>query len=102
MVFRAPDMHHAANILLSLGNLAGPCTLGALIVKSGVALLLSVYLLYWAVLELLKRQPHALKSLFNERFGFYAPIRAAAWTAAILLMVAAKPTEATPFVYFQF
>lgn len=30
------------------------------------------------------------------------PLRLASWTAAVLLMIAATPNEAVPFVYFQF
>ncbi|MBS1995363.1 MAG: hypothetical protein JSS86_03595, partial [Cyanobacteria bacterium SZAS LIN-2] len=35
--------------------------------------------------------------------GLFAnPVRLATWTAALILMVASKPLEAVPFVYFQF
>jgi hypothetical protein len=33
---------------------------------------------------------------------FNPAARLASWTAAVILIAAARPTEAVPFVYFQF
>ena len=105
-VFRAPDMLHAANIFGSLTNITAPCTLTDAMIKSGIFQFFSVYFTFWLALEFITRHPEKLPWLRDgdqeARLRFGAPLRLASWTAAVFLILAAKPTEAVPFVYFQF
>jgi len=118
-VFRAPDMAHARYVLSGLFNVGSQCTLWEPILKSAVLQFLSVYTGFWLLTSALKAissspgqsaagQHPGLGSrrlpsfIWDHRVGYSPPVKLAAWTAALILMVAAKPTEATPFVYFQF
>jgi alginate O-acetyltransferase complex protein AlgI len=102
VIFRAPSMAQVGNIVTSLTNFAQPCTLWDLVVKSGLPQFAAVYFSLWILLEVLKRRPNVLPAIYKHPFGFCTPVKMAAWTAAVIFMIAAKPIEATPFIYFQF
>ena len=105
-VFRAPDLPRAWNVLHSIATCSGECMMWGPIVRSSILPLLTVYSAYWLIAELAKRKPMIFGSLVNLKqehaLEFAMPIRLASWTAAIILTIAARPTEAVPFVYFQF
>lgn len=106
-IFRAPDMPHAFNILSSYLNFSMPFTMAESIQKSGVIFLLATYVLFWLASEAASKLPQFMERLkpfgiATDRLEFAMPVRLASWTAAVILMVAAKPIAAVPFVYFQF
>jgi len=106
-IFRSPDIPHSLNMLASLINFQAPCTLAAAIDKSGVIYIGGLYFVFWAVSDRLTKSAFlmsVLKTLGLSSDGktFALPVRLASWTAACVLMFAAKPTNAIPFVYFQF
>jgi alginate O-acetyltransferase complex protein AlgI len=105
-VFRAPDMERAANLLSSILTFSGESALWLSVVRSGIIQLLCVYATFWLTTELVKRRPNLLGPLvLPDRLpalAFSTPVRMASWTAAVILTVAARPTDAVPFVYFQF
>lgn len=100
-IFRAPDVPIGLNVLQAWFTGGAGCTLWLPIVKSGVLYLLTVYSGFWLLTEAVKT---ALpKEQEPEWKGVYPNmVRYASWTAAAFLIVAARPTVATPFVYFQF
>ncbi len=88
-------------------NFGAPCTLAAAIDKSGVVYISSVYFLFWLVSDRLTKSEFLMSVLTTLGISadgktFAMPVRLASWTAACILMFAAKPTDAIPFVYFQF
>lgn len=105
-VFRAPDMPRAFNILASMINFHGKSMLLQPLLRSSITQLLSVYLSYWLITELANRRPQwfgpIVISKTLQALRFSTPVRLASWTAAIILTLAARPTDAVPFVYFQF
>lgn len=106
-IFRAPDMAHASNMLMSAFNFGGPCALYETIEKSGIICFLGVYVIYWLISDFLSAQPKLLPAtralgILQPSMSFAMPVRLASWTAALILMAAAKPLTAVPFVYFQF
>ncbi len=106
-VFRAPDMPHAMNMLTSMLNFHGPCTLYSTVEKSGVIYIACLYFAFWLLTDKVSKSEFLMsvaKTLGLSQDGktFDWPVRFASWTAACLLMFAARPTEAVPFVYFQF
>ncbi|HEY9772805.1 MAG TPA: MBOAT family O-acyltransferase [Planktothrix sp.] len=105
-VFRAPDLPRAFNILHEMFTFSGECLLWGPISRSSLVPLITVYSGFWLVSELAKRRPQLFGKFVDLSQGhaleFATPLRMASWTAAILLTVAARPTEAVPFVYFQF
>lgn len=101
-IFRAPDVPTGLNVLQCWFSTDTNCTLWLPVVKSGVVCLLTVYMSFWLITEFLKhsRQSPAKGATWS---GVYpSALRYASWTAAAFLIVAARPTVATPFVYFQF
>ncbi|CAN5413680.1 MBOAT family protein [soil metagenome] len=105
-VFRSPDMPHAFNMFRSLLNVSAPCTMMPALFKSGIIQFFSVYFSFWVILELVSKYPEKLPWLRDStqdmRLKFATPVRLASWTAAVILLFAARPNEAVPFVYFQF
>lgn len=101
-IFRAPDMAHAFNVFAGLADVQGACTLGLDVVKSGAIQFLAVYMAFWILSEALARANLRLPWLWSPAEGYVLPVRLASWTASVILMIAAKPVEACPFVYFQF
>jgi D-alanyl-lipoteichoic acid acyltransferase DltB (MBOAT superfamily) len=106
VIFRAPDIPHAFNILNGFTNFAGECTLFEPIQKCGAIQFVLIYMAFWIFTELVKSKP-ALFNVIRDQAPnsvsvFKQPIRLASWTAALILMFAAKPIVAVPFVYFQF
>lgn len=99
VMFRAPDLSTTWNIFSSLGNFALENRTIEYLDKSGVVVFASIYLGYWIITDLLKQAKNISRP---ERLIYALPLRLASWTAAILIMIAAKPTHATPFIYFQF
>ncbi len=113
VVFRAPDMLHGFNVLNGLVNFNDMSSL--LLdptLRSGCIYFLLAYLGYWGVIEIMKRKPNwtnftwliglAGRPEAASKLFFPSTIRLAAWTAAVMLMIAAKPIAPVPFVYFQF
>jgi alginate O-acetyltransferase complex protein AlgI len=89
MIFRAPEMPIVGNMLLSWFSASMTCTMVEPILKSGVLTMSTVYLSWWWITTF--------------RPGLYpATMRYATWTAAVILILAAKPSGVTPFLYFQF
>src|SRR6185437_2979855 len=105
-VFRSPDMPHAFNMFKSFFNFAAPFTMQAAIFKSGIIQFFTVYFGFWLMLEAVSKYPNKLPWLRTQaedlHLRFATPVRLASWTAAVILLFAAKPNEAVPFVYFQF
>jgi alginate O-acetyltransferase complex protein AlgI len=106
-VFRAPDIPHSINMLSSMVNFNGPCTLASSVEKSGVIYIASLYFLFWLASERMTQSDFLMSvaksiGLSQDGKSFDWPVRLASWTAACFLMFAARPTEAIPFVYFQF
>ncbi len=109
IVFRSPDMAHSGAMFASLMDWHAQSTLIEPLVKAGVFQIVAVYLAYWGCSALAVRnklpkfllvpqiQPENPNGLL-----FNPAIRLASWTAAVFLIAAARPTEAVPFVYFQF
>ena len=106
VIFRAPDLPRAFNLLSYLTNFSGTSILWQVVEKSAILPMLTVYLGFWLLLELAKRRPQFVGLLVardaRAPICFSTPVRLASWTAAAILMVAAHPNEAIPFVYFQF
>lgn len=102
VVFRAPDMPASGRIFESMLNFAGSCQLYAPLLKSGVLVFLPLYFACWQIRE------RSAAFLQNSRIWeatkvyFEMPARFAVLVAAAMIMVAATPQEAVPFVYFQF
>ncbi|MBC8000702.1 MAG: MBOAT family protein [Leptolyngbya sp.] len=106
-VFRSPDIPHSLNLLSSLFNFGEASTLTQAIEKSGVVYIASLYFLFWFMSDRLAQSPRAMAmlrplGLTSDGQTFALPVKLASWTAACVLMFAAKPTETVPFVYFQF
>lgn len=101
IVFRAPDMPHAINLLEGLVR-GGDCTLVEPIIKAGLIPIMSVYILGWLATEFMKRHPEPFRLIRDPQLGFNYPFKLATWTAAVILTIAARPLSAVPFVYFQF
>lgn len=99
VMFRAPNLPHTWNIFSSLSNLGIESATPELIAKSGVLVFATVYFGFWLLTDRLKLE---LKRTAPSQIIYSLPLRLAAWTATVLFIIAAKPTQATPFIYFQF
>ncbi len=99
VLFRAPDLKSTFNILGSLGNFGMETYTMQLLVQSGVPVFASVYMIFWIFTDLTKKREHLN---LPSQLVFPLPVRFAAWTATMLFLFAAKPTQITPFIYFQF
>jgi D-alanyl-lipoteichoic acid acyltransferase DltB (MBOAT superfamily) len=106
VVFRAPDMPHALVMLQSAISGSGMAFMPLYVLRSGVLQFTGIYMMFWFLNELANRKPAIFGSLVNQNaetvLRFSPQLRFASWTAALILTVAARPTEAIPFVYFQF
>jgi D-alanyl-lipoteichoic acid acyltransferase DltB (MBOAT superfamily) len=105
IVFRTPNLSSAGRMFASLSNWQQPSTLIEPLWKAGMFQIVAVYLAYWGCTELASRKklPSFVVSAENQYGLLFAPaVRFASWTAAVLLIAAARPSEAVPFVYFQF
>lgn len=111
IVFRAPDMPHALLVFQGLLNFGATCELGTPLVKSGALVFLGTYLIFWRAqvwwhstgrIVHLSNQAQRAEGGSQDTIPIPLPFRLASWTAAVLLMIAATPNEAVPFVYFQF
>jgi len=102
VIFRAPDMTQAANLLSGLYSFTAGSQLWLSVLKTGLLQILAVYITFWLATELMVRKPFLPAALWRQGSGFTAPLRAASWTAALLLILAARPAGPVPFVYFQF
>jgi hypothetical protein len=106
VVFRAPDMPHALVMLQSAISGSGMAFMPLYVLRSGVLQFTGIYMMFWFLTELANRKPAIFGSLVNQNaeavLRFSPQLRFASWTAALILTVAARPTEAIPFVYFQF
>jgi alginate O-acetyltransferase complex protein AlgI len=104
IIFRAPDLSHSGAMLSSLANGQQSALIEPLL-RSGVFPITAVYLAFWGCTEFAARNklPKFLVASENQHGLLFNPsIRFASWTAAVLLIAAARPSEAVPFVYFQF
>jgi len=103
-LFRSPDMPHAMNLWTGMVHFNQPFTLLIPLMKSGILPILVAYFAFWQLTCYLRTHPTFIDGLIKEpTAGLFAnPVRLATWTAALILMVASKPLEAVPFVYFQF
>jgi alginate O-acetyltransferase complex protein AlgI len=99
MVFRSPTFQVVCNVLLSLTNFSIESNTMPLMVRTGVPVFASVYILYWAFSDLAKKK---VNLTLPSQLIFPLPVRLAAWTGALLFLFAARPMQATPFIYFQF
>lgn len=105
VVFRCNDLAHSSAMFASLVNVTAASAILEPIAKAGVFQIAFVYLLYWGLSELAQRGklPKIFQSAQNQHGLLFNPAaRFASWTAAVVLIAAARPTEAVPFVYFQF
>lgn len=99
-IFRAPNMTIGWNVIGCWFSSNVDCTLWMPVVKSGVLYLLTLYAAFWLITEAIKKYNPSLTLSWG---GVYPnAMRYASWTAAFFLIIAARPTVATPFVYFQF
>ncbi len=102
-LFRAPDIPHAFNIWASLLNFGGEATLVEPLLKSGWLVIAGGYLIFWMLTEYLRQHRTLLDGLLKDKNQAFLPqVRLATYTMAAILMVASKPLEAVPFLYFQF
>ena len=108
-LFRSPDIPHALNIWGGMLNFSAPFTQTQLILKAGILPILIIYFAFWQLTEYLRRHKTFADGEIKDslvpggpRMLFANPVRLATWSAALILMVASKPLEAVPFVYFQF
>jgi len=106
-VFRSPDVPHSINMLRSMLNFPAPCTLLTEIDKMGVGYILGLYMAFFFICNTFTKSEFLMSvaksiGLSSDGKTFGLPVRMASWTAAFVLMFAARPTEAIPFVYFQF
>jgi alginate O-acetyltransferase complex protein AlgI len=105
MLFRAPDMPHTITIWSSLLNVTNiQATLLEPVLKSGILVIATGYFIFWQATEYIRRHETLLDAFIKtpDKLSFTKPVRLATYTAAAILMVASKPLEAVPFVYFQF
>ena len=99
VMFRAPNLGTTMNIFNSLGNFAMQPNTMELLIRTGVPVFGTVYMAFWLLTEYLKVK-RDLKSPAELVFPIH--VRLAAWTATLLFLFAARPTQVTPFIYFQF
>jgi alginate O-acetyltransferase complex protein AlgI len=105
VVFRCPDLAHCSAMFASLLNWHAQSAILEPLARAGVFQIAAVYLLYWGSSELAQRGrlPKIVTVAQNQHGLLFNPgARFASWTAAVILIAAARPTEAVPFVYFQF
>lgn len=98
-VFRAMDVHQAYCVIAGWFNFNGESTLWVPIIKSGVLQFTALYMAVWLLTVAFEKWSPSAQPMFLR---FPVPVQAAAWTAVLILSVAAKPSEPTPFIYFQF
>lgn len=99
-IFRAPDVPTGLHVLSCWFSDDTASTLWLPIVKAGVLVFFGVYVAFWLITEAIKRARHI--TLQAPISVYPSALRFASWTAALFLMLAARPTAPTPFVYFQF
>jgi alginate O-acetyltransferase complex protein AlgI len=89
LLFRAPDMSVVGNIAANWVSSDMSCSMIEPICKSGLLTMSAVYLAWWGIT--------------TTWTGIYSSsMRYASWTAAVIMILAAKPSGVTPFLYFQF
>ncbi len=111
-IFRSPDIPHGLNLWAGAFSFQGAATLIEPLCKSGVLVIGAAYFIFWQTTEYLRHHQSAIDKFIkapaqkeNQAPGqvvFLNPLRLATYTAAAILIVASKPLEAVPFVYFQF
>jgi alginate O-acetyltransferase complex protein AlgI len=111
-LFRSPDMPHALNLWQGMINFGLPFSQAITVLKSGIVPILFAYFGFWLITSYMQKHETVLdgqvkdqepgRPLVGAKMLFANPVRLAAWSAALILMVASKPLEAVPFVYFQF
>ncbi len=99
VMFRAPNLQSTFNVLGSLLNFQLESNTIELLVRTGVLVFLPVYLIFFLATELAKKQA---KLHEPWQLVYPIPLRLAAWTATALFVFAARPSQVTPFIYFQF
>ncbi len=111
-IFRSPDIPHGLNLWAGAFSFQGAATLIEPLCKSGVLVIGAAYFIFWQLTEYLRHHQTAIDKFIKSpdqstnqgpgQVTFLNPLRLATYTAAAILMVASKPLEAVPFVYFQF
>lgn len=99
IIFRAPNFAVASNAYSSLANFGLESNTLILLIRTGAPVFALVYLLFWIFTDLSKARA---KLTSPSQLVYSLPVRLAAWTAALLFLFAARPTQVTPFIYFQF
>ena len=69
------------------------------LLKSGVLVIGATYFIFWLILSYLREHSGWLATIFS---AYQNQLRIATWASACILVMASKPMEAVPFVYFQF
>lgn len=106
--FRAATLTEATNVISHLLAPGYTSILLAPLTKSCLVAIMGCYVVFWLACEIARHQPHWIPSIFKSampeasKLLFSTPMRYASWTAAFVLILAARPTEAVPFMYFQF
>lgn len=104
-IFRAPDTSHAIVILQSLINVRNQdFTMLVPLLKSGIVPVSFAYMTFWLLSDYLLKHRTVIDPLIksDNLVQFKQPVRLASWIAACILMVASRPMETVPFLYFQF
>lgn len=107
-IFRSPDIPHGLNLWAGAFSFQGSATLIEPLCKSGILVVGAAYFIFWQLTEYLRHHQTAIDKFIKTpsqipgQVVFLNPLRLATYTAAAILMVASKPLEAVPFVYFQF
>lgn len=99
VMFRAPSFEGSMNIFRSLSNWQMESNTLVMLMQTGVLVFMSVYLFFWLACDTIKLKA-GLK--LPCQLIFPLPMRLASWTCLLLFLFAAKPTQVTPFIYFQF
>ena len=104
-IFSAPDTSHAIVILQSLINVRNQdFTMLVPLLKSGIVPVSFAYMTFWLLSDYLLKHRTVIDPLIksDNLVQFKQPVRLASWIAACILMVASRPMETVPFLYFQF
>lgn len=100
--FRATDLPHTFNIFSGYFNFHIADVDWAQALRSGVLQCILIYSGFWVLTDVIKWKQADGDDPYQCRLIYAAPLRFASWTAACLLILAMRPTQATPFIYFQF
>lgn len=100
--FRATDLPHTWNIFSGYLNFHVADLDWAQALRSGVLQCALIYCGFWILTDGIKSKRGDEHELYECKLLYPDALRFASWTAACLLVLAMRPTQATPFIYFQF